>query len=675
MVLLTLTLAYIYFPEKGAQQQEKIFFAAIRANSFQLVSHGDRSAFFAAFSLESSGVSSANITLSCSQQKPAGSFCILEHPAATGFDAAGFRRGFEAGLRSFGIEAKKVPPSGIQDCVGASILIPTGVLPAGLEEIISSSNQADSEIVFAGEVSDFAIDSLGQVQKLEQNESAHKMLQQIEISREGLNSNLFSSGYALALSKIYAKQPDSSNASIILVPAFHSQNFTMVAYAPQNASSGYCRLIYEAESAENNRSAGVSQSSRLSKLPALGGSQEIFAGEIPRYFAWVEPASGTGHALYATASNFAGVQLRQKIFEGSIRSGWLGGFELRNISLPGYYIVSIEDQFSRPYAKSLLHVRDLQIQISSAEGSSYYFSATIDGEPVHSQLATVSIEGSNSSMQYPVSSGAFMVAARPSSSESAFIISLLGAKKRIPFAQQRNPLLSYILQFAAPLLFAALLAFLLARRKPKRKYVLRMPDFSPQNEPEIEIPPNDFLRAFEISNSCFGYSRFPIDCGELAVGLRRLCSSKGTLLHLSRQGIEDALLQMQKAGCVVGHAGFYAPACWNLQIEEAANMRIICNMLVQKGCFFRPLRKNLASISASCPFERVHVQICPKNFSKLKLNPASGAREILAFDSQPHLRSFHIWLKSGSQSAARVSLLIKNKRLFPCLSSNLEELL
>ncbi|VVB58997.1 Uncharacterised protein [Candidatus Anstonella stagnisolia] len=675
LLLLIPLLAYFLLPQKQAQQQEKIFFAAVRPRSFQLISYGGQSAFFAAFAFENSGVSSANVTLSCSQEQPTNGFCVLEHPYATGFDAAGFRRGFEEGLRSFGLEAKKVPTSGIQNCVGATILAPTGVLPLETEGLISGAQQSGSKLLFAGEVSDFTIDSLGQVRRLPQNKSMQEILQQMEVSPSSLNSNLYPAGYSLALSKIYASAPSSFHASIQFTPSSSSQNLTLIAYAPQNISSGYCRLIYEAVSVGNNRSAGISQGSRLIKPPSLSGSQKIFAGEVPYYSVWVEPAAGSRLALYATAGDFAGTIVRQKIFEGSIRSGWLGGLELANVSRAGYYVVSIEDQFSRTYAKSLLRVQDLQVKISSIDGAAYHFSATLDGEPIDSQLATVSIEGSNSSMQYPVTFGTFTVAARPSSQESAFIVELSGVKKRVAFSQQRNPFLYYLLQFAAPLLLAALLIFMIVRRKPKRKYGLRIPDFSQQPEPEIELPSQDFLRAFEIANAHFGYIRLPLDCSELAVGLRRLCTSKGALSQLSRQGIEDALLQMQKSGRIVGHCGFYAPSSWNLQIEEAANMRILSNVLVQKGCIFPTPLQNSNQIFASCPFERVHIRVCPQNFSSLNPKHAAGAKNILAFDSDARLRSFHLWLKSGAPNAARLSLLIKNKKLFLCISSGLEEFL
>jgi len=278
-------------------------------------------------------------------------------------------------------------------------------------------------------------------------------------------------------------------------------------------------------------------------------------------------------------------------------------------------------------------------------------------------------------MQYPISSGTFTVAARPSSSESAFIVELSGVKKRIPFSQQRNPLLAYMLQFGAPVLFAALLVFLILRRRPKKKYLLRVPDFSQQNEQQIPISRDDFLRAFALANSHFGWKRLPLDCNELAVGLRIMCSSKGTLAQLSRQGTEDALAQMQRAGHVAGHNGFYAPNSWKLPIEEAANMRIISNILVQKGCIFSQLQQKPASISATCPFERVCIHVCPSDFSKLQFKISPGAKDILAFCSGSQLRAFQYFLKSGQTQAARLSLLIKNKRLFMCISSDLEEIL
>jgi len=62
-----------------------MFFIAVRVHSFDLVDAWEQSLFFSAFAIESAGVRSANITLSCSQEQPHGSFCVLEHPSATGF--------------------------------------------------------------------------------------------------------------------------------------------------------------------------------------------------------------------------------------------------------------------------------------------------------------------------------------------------------------------------------------------------------------------------------------------------------------------------------------------------------------------------------------------------------------------------------------------------------------
>lgn len=676
ILALILILAQLYLPKKEAHaQQEKIFFAAVQPRAFQLVSYGEQSAFFAALALESSGVSFANITLSCSQEQQKGNFCMLEHPHASGFDAAGMKGGFEEGLRAFGLEAKKVPKSALQNCVGAIILIPTGIMPSDIEETLSTAQQAGSQIVFAGEISHFSIDSFGQVQKLPANRSMQKLLQQIEVYPSSLNSNLFSAGYALALSKIYAQGENSFSSSMRLSPSSPSHNLSLVAYAPKNTSSGFCRLAYEAHSTEGRRAGGISQSAKLSKLPPIGGSQEIFSSQSPHFSVWVEPAENSQLALYATASDFSGSAARKKIFEGSIRSGWLGGFDLHNLSRAGYYIVSVEDQFARAYAKSLLRVQELQVKISSTDGTTYRFAASIDGKPIDSQFATVSLEGSSSSMRYPVSSGAFAVAARPSSSESAFIVELLGVRQRIPFSQQRNPALSRLLQFAAPALLATLLLILMLGRKQKRKYSLRVPDFSQQPQQQLQISQQDFLRAFKVANAHFGWGRLPLDCGELSIGLRKLCGSKGALMQLSRQGIEDALLQMQKAGKVKGHAGFFAPSGWNLDIEEAASMRVLANILVQKGCVFAPLRAYTDSISASCPTEHVRVRICPADFSKLAPKISPGKKEILAFGSLQQLRAFQAWLQGGSQNAAKFSLLVKNKKLFLCVSSELGELL
>ena len=683
--LALLALLYFALQPPAQEPQAQVFFASVRPGAFHMVDAGGSTSFFAPFSVESSGAQTLNITLACSQERMPSYFCVLEHPSISGFDADGFKRGYDAALQRFGLESNRVPLSRIHDCGESIIVVPTGAPPAQMDEILQSTLPYGSRVLLIGAASNFSIDSHGQVQKSLQNDSNHTSGAFESLSPPAASS-LYSFGYSIALSQIYT-QGSPWSASRILELWDGQQNSSLVATATLTPAQGYCRLIYEARSKDGTSSFGMLQSPPLAHFAQLAGTSLIFIGQPARFEAWVEPLRSSPLALYATATDFSTQRTRKKIFEGSVESGWLGSIELENFTSPGHYLVSIEDQFSRVYAKSLLRVQNLSVSLVSIDSQLYTFAASIDDHPINDAIATVLLEGSNSSMQYSIRAGTFSVAARPSSGEGAFIVGLLGTKVRIPFSTQ--PQFSLLVAPAA-LLLAAFLIFFLHRRQRKRAYWLRVPDAHRKPQQQITLTQGEFLRGFDAANAHFGWHRQPLEVPELAAGLQKFCSSRAMPVHLSLQSVEEALSLALSNGSVVSHGGFYAPASWNLRMEPAAIARTISNILVQKGCIPKAAKAPNAGklpqnksqkhvctpcIDARCPFEKVRITPYSIHIQKTGIPIAAGSKNILAFGSRNQMDIFLSWLKSGQPQAAKFSLLIKNRKFFLCVAGELGGLL
>src|SRR5271157_1991722 len=113
---------------------------------------------------------------------------------------------------------------------------------------------------------------------------------------------------------------------------------------------------------------------------------------------------------------------------------------------PGDYLLFVNDD-SHEIASGLLHVKDLEVNLTQHGGVTYVFSVMVDGMPMGDGEANVSIGNSSDKRNFYVSGGVLTVDAQLAQGQNFFNIEIAGSTIQIPYDNSQMPLLDFYLEY------------------------------------------------------------------------------------------------------------------------------------------------------------------------------------------------------------------------------------
>ncbi len=246
----------------------------------------------------------------------------------------------------------------------------------------------------------------------------------------------------------------------------------------------------------------------------------------------------------------------------------------------GDYLVRIYDH-SGTIGAQRLHVKDLNVSLSSAYGNSYEFNVLLDGQPVDGEDASVGLNHSINSVNATVRNGKLVVSANLRQGENIFLVSLMGQQEQVHYSNSQENILIFYAKYLIPGLALIALFYIAMRLNRRPVYRIHVPESAPGKNTEVRLSAKEVLGSIDDVESRFGWKSVPLYAKEVALGLKKLAGG----MEVNEGNVEALMKKMEEKGLVSSHLGLYGLSRWGGP-EERALKRIIRDKLVANGVDF-----------------------------------------------------------------------------------------
>jgi hypothetical protein len=309
---------------------------------------------------------------------------------------------------------------------------------------------------------------------------------------------------------------------------------------------------------------------------------QISINATPNLFPWeklevmfeVEKSNGTVYVVIEKNGEEKKRDKWQRVSEGNV---FIRSYSLEE---PGTYIIKIVDN-SGVIGGGATHVKDLQVEFIGSSGYEQQFSVKIDGAPVESGIARVSLNNSTKSYEFYIVDGMLSVPAKLNKGENVFHFELFGNKKDVVVENNRKELLDVYLEWGVPGLFLIIFVYGAARILKRPVYVVRVSDSSMKIRKELKISEERAKEVFLRTRKDLGISG-PLTVNEYGFGLKRYVTEGA---EITEGNVEQVLKHLCKRGLLECHEGFYQLKGEG-DVKKNVLKRIIRDELIKKGICF-----------------------------------------------------------------------------------------
>ncbi len=248
---------------------------------------------------------------------------------------------------------------------------------------------------------------------------------------------------------------------------------------------------------------------------------------------------------------------------------------------PGEYVILVDDN-EKVIASGLLHVRDTQIRLLSKTGYSLVFSVMVDGKPLESSEAVVSI-GNSTGKKFYISDGTVLVNAKLEKGENRLDFQIGNARIPVTVMNSEGSLFEFYLSYGMPALIIVALVYFSARVTRRPTYRLRFGDSADYIRQEMPLPMERAIEAFSMIRRDMKLGAAPITPHEFSVSLKRYLTNGA---DVTEGNVEEILRKLVEKGRLETHRDYYQLKGEGDVVRNALR-RMICEKLIESGTQFR----------------------------------------------------------------------------------------
>jgi hypothetical protein len=217
--------------------------------------------------------------------------------------------------------------------------------------------------------------------------------------------------------------------------------------APIN-ETGYMRIVYELGNLK-----GVFDSPKLTSpgQALVLEPQSIYPWEKSSLQFTLNKTNGTA---FLTVKRDGKVLRHEQLRRVTDENVFIEKFEF---SEPGEYVVLVDDN-ERVIASGLLHVRDTQIRLIEQHGYSLIFSVMVDGKPLESSEAYVSL-GDSPGQKFYITDGTLLVNAKLDKGENLLNFEIGDAKIPVTIMNEQGSLFEFYVSYGLPAIVLVAIAY------------------------------------------------------------------------------------------------------------------------------------------------------------------------------------------------------------------------
>ncbi|MFA5412048.1 MAG: hypothetical protein WC350_01725 [Candidatus Micrarchaeia archaeon] len=528
---------------------------------------GGRAGTDAYFLFEANGSGSAElISLS---EKPKTTVVVLSE---TGIDDETNNRfdefvGGLGALEGYGMNVEVIGPADIRTVRDSVIIIVNGAMPRYVLDDLATLYARGNSLIYIGKT-DFTLNraELRRDYWLAQldNASAEKLV----IKEMRLGDFLDTPGAAADLNyQILGNRWAEAGDAAFPFSGFSGSKTLFVPVS----DGGYYRFIYDAGGEKGFVDSG--------RLPA----EKLDVRATPDIYPWDKAElyftmnQSTGRVLYTLEKDGEQIAAEELGYVGAEKA-FFYTFEFEE---PGDYLFWVYDG-SGTLGSSHMHVRAINISISELRDVRMEFNVTVDGVPVKTGKAMVSLDGAEE-REYSISDGRMSVPVRLKSGVNSIRVKYLEYVTIISYEQTEESLIDVYAKWLIPgvLLVAGVYVVASARRKPT--YRLRVERMGKKQATRLKVSPGQITDAIaDVEKSC-GWKEVPISLKELTQSFKKNITDG---MDMYDGDVEGLMKKMEEKGSVQRYGDYYQLHGWG-DAKKNVIKRRIRDVLVLAGEKFR----------------------------------------------------------------------------------------
>lgn len=378
-----------------------------------------------------------------------------------------------------------------------------------------------------------------------------------------------------------------------------------------------------------------------------------------------------------------GVELQRSEFELGLTNPTIEkSVDFQVNAEPGNYVLTVEDNYGKVYAATMLTVIDLDIELTYAnwQEGGFNFSLSAAGKPVSPPSMSVAIDGKGE-QQYSVQTLARSPTAttlaygyrgkiEPGMHNFTFSTGAWSKKFEAEYYQRRNiwdnPIV-LVLGFVSLVIFGI---GTLLRRPEVLRYGLDIPDFPPLSTIKIPVKRETVLEIFDNVNAGYSWKWMPLRPEEVKGGFRKL-TYNGKPILIGDFNLERVLSKLSEDGAVKEELGYWGLARWekesNHSIRYLMIYRILRNVFVNNAVKFSKLDAiPECDIKAVVGNEELYLHFMEEPRERVAhraLATVGKGHTIIVFKTPEEADDFRRALNSPSKLAVALKMEVNSKNI------------
>lgn len=406
------------------------------------------------------------------------------------------------------------------------------------------------------------------------------------------------------------------------------------------ADGNYLRLIYNF----NDQLRGIADSQKLNQtdLTLVPDSPDVFPGQSSLLQFSLDKTNGT--AFFTIKKN--GVQLeRDSLSRVTDQNVFIQKLQFDS---PGDYLLYAADN-SGTLGSGIFHVKDLDIRLLDHSGFRYTFSVNLDGQPVRSGEALVSIGNSQSKKKFFINDGVLVVDAKLEQGLSYLNMELLGTKKQITITNNSEEATSFYIKYGIPGLIIVLIVYFGATFTRKPSYKLRFGESASYIRDEVHTTFSEVLAAFNQTRKDLHLGNSPITPQEFGLGIKTHITNGADITEGNLEGVLKSLVD---SGHLENHRQYY-----QLQgegdVKKNVLQRMIKEKLIENGIYFKEV-PNKPGTSLQTDGIPNSIKFITKDYEVGFYGDTFSKKAIIVVDEESEVRSIMNLLSESDRAKLRI---------------------
>ena len=502
-----------------------------------------------------------NVTLLSLDEKPKKMVLVLSE---TGIGMDGFDEfvGSIAELGEYGITVNVIGKGDVRGLSDAVIIVPTGAIPEYILEDIDYLSDHGNQIVYIGRT-DFVLGNNlrkdywytqlgnGSQERVIVIDSTLDEFVEDYSAMERLKADILTNEWALVDSEEFI---------------FHNFDGKKSVFADL-PESGYLRIIYSA-----GEQVGLEDSDLLSREKiTVDVTEDIYPWEKAELSFSINRSAGKVlYSLEKDATQIASEELGLVVSE----KAYYYSFEFED---PGDYVFKVYDNLG-VLGSAHMHVKDIEIKIDKIYDVRVFFNVTVDGEPVQSGKAYVSLEGEGE-REYTIVDGVMSVPTKLKSGENIFRVRYLEFREKVVYDREGQGIFDVYLRYGPIALIAIIAVYAYGRARRKPTYRLKIETMGQKKRNSVFVNGDQILYCLEHAEKTFGWKNIPVHFTEIVHSVKKNITDGADIFD----GDLDAILRrLEEKGEVESYGDYYQLKGWG-DVKDNTIRRQLRDKLVVAG--------------------------------------------------------------------------------------------